>query len=146
MEEQISDALTKGATVLAGGNKVIMGKGTFFEATLISQTNHDMAVMQEENFGPILPVMKVSGAKEAIELINDCDYGLTCAVFTKDLNLAKEIGAAAETGTVFMNRCDYLDPALPWTGVKNSGVGSSLSSYGFYGVTRRKSLHFKIVL
>ena len=102
-----------------------------------------MQIMQEENFGPILPVMEVQSEKEVIEYINDSDYGLTCAIFTQNKTIAKNIADQVETGTVFMNRCDYLDPALPWTGVKNSGCGSALSKYGFYSLTRRKALHFK---
>lgn len=144
MQEQIEDALSKGAKLLIGGKSEKIGQGTFFQPTLLSDVNHQMEVMREENFGPILPVMKVSGIDEAIKLINDSEYGLTCAIFTQDPTVAKTIAHEAETGTVFMNRCDYLDPALPWTGVKNSGCGSSLSKYGFYNVTRRKSLHFKI--
>ena len=146
MEAQVKDARSKGAKVLVGGEAQKISKGTFFQATLISNANHDMDVMKEENFGPILPVMKVKSTQEAIDLINDSDYGLTCAVFTKDTSVASNVADQADTGTVFMNRCDYLDPALPWTGVKNSGCGSSLSKYGFYGVTRRKSIHFKIKL
>lgn len=146
MVEQVKDAKSKGAKVIIGGDKKIIGSGTFFEPTLLANVTHDMEVMKEENFGPILPVMKVSNEEEALNLINDSDYGLTCAIFTNDISLAKDFGENAETGTIFMNRCDYLDPALPWTGVKNSGCGSSLSKYGFFGVTRRKSLHFKTKL
>lgn len=146
MSQQLEDAKTKGAKVLSGGNSEVINKGTFFQATLISNVTHEMEVMKEENFGPILPVMKIKNIHEAIDLINDSDYGLTCAVFTNDIEVVKKISRHAETGTVFMNRCDYLDPALPWTGVKNSGTGSSLSKYGFYGVTRRKALHFKTKL
>ncbi len=146
METQVKDALEKGAKLLVGGKKEVIQKGTFFQATLISEVDHSMEVMKEENFGPILPIMKVTSVDEAIQNINDCDYGLTCAVFTSDTSIAQKVAQEAETGTVFMNRCDYLDPALPWTGVKNSGVGSSLSKYGFHGVTRRKSIHFKTKL
>lgn len=145
MEEQIKDALSKGAKVLEGGKRIEIGKGTFFEPTLMTNVTHEMEVMREENFGPILPVMKVKDEREAIDLINDSDYGLTCALFTSDENLARSMAHNIDTGTVFMNRCDYLDPALPWTGVKNSGCGSTLSKYGFHSVTRRKSLHFKLI-
>lgn len=143
MEEQINDALSKGANLLEGGHIKKIGQGTFFEPTLLTEVSHEMEVMKEENFGPILPVMKVTAKDVVIDLINDSDYGLTCALFTNDKNIAKELAHSIDTGTVFMNRCDYLDPALPWTGVKNSGIGSSLSKYGFHSVTRRKSLHFK---
>jgi acyl-CoA reductase-like NAD-dependent aldehyde dehydrogenase len=143
MQKQVDDAVKKGAKVLVGGKTETVGKGTFFPATLIVNVKNDMEIMQEENFGPILPVMPVNGLEEAIELVNDSPYGLTAAIFTKDVNTAKEFAKRANVGTVFMNRCDYLDPALPWTGVKDSGVGSALSKYGFYSVTRRKGLHFK---
>ena len=144
MKSQVDDAVKKGAQLLQGGDVQKILEATFFQPTLLTDVNHNMEVMKEENFGPILPVMKVTGVDQAIELINDSDYGLTCAVFTSDVAIAKRVAQIAETGTVFMNRCDYLDPAQPWTGVKNSGVGSSLSKYGFLSVTRRKSLHFKI--
>jgi acyl-CoA reductase-like NAD-dependent aldehyde dehydrogenase len=143
MKEQVEDAKKKGAKILVGGEIEEINKGTFFQATLIADANNEMDVMQEENFGPILPVMKVRDQEEAINLINDSEYGLTSAIFTQDESVAREFANEAETGTVFMNRCDYLDPALPWTGVKNSGCGSSLSKYGFMHVTRRKSIHFK---
>lgn len=143
MKRQVDEAVKKGASILSGGSIKKINVATFFEATLIKDVNHDMEIMREENFGPILPVMSVSDEKEALDLINDSEYGLTCAVFTQDIRIAQTIAEEAETGTVFMNRCDYLDPELPWTGVKNSGCGSALSEYGFYGVTRRKALHFK---
>jgi acyl-CoA reductase-like NAD-dependent aldehyde dehydrogenase len=146
MQKQIDDAVANGATVLSGGKTQKIGEGTFYDATLVSGVTQKMEIMQEENFGPILPVMKVLDEDEAIDCINDSEYGLTCAIFTQDKNIARKIADEAETGTVFMNRCDYLDPALPWTGVKNSGCGSSLSKYGFYSVTRRKSIHFKTKL
>ena len=100
--------------------------------------------MQDENFGPILPVMKVAEDEEAIRCINDSAYGLTSIIFTADKDRAERFCASARTGTVFMNRCDYLDPALPWTGVKDSGIGSALSKYGLLGVTRRKAKHFRL--
>ncbi len=143
MEEQVKDALDNGAEILMGGTKKVIERGTFFEPTILTNVDHSMKIMKEENFGPLLPVMKVQNVDEAIKNINDSDYGLTCAIFTNDVSVAQRIGNEAETGTVFMNRCDYLDPALPWTGVKNSGVGSSLSKYGFHSVTRLKSIHFK---
>lgn len=146
MQTQIKDAVAKGAKVLVGGEKVQIEKGVFFPATLVVNVDHTMDIMQEENFGPILPMMKVASIDQAIELVNDSRYGLTSAIFTNSLDVAKQYSDRVETGTVFMNRCDYLDPALPWTGVKNSGCGSSLSKYGFYSVTRRKAKHFKTKL
>lgn len=143
MEKQIEEAVTKGAKVLTGGKSRKIGSGTFFEPTLIASVSQNMEIMQEENFGPILPVMKVGGIDEALKLVNDSKYGLTAAVFTRDEKTAKVFAEEANVGTVFMNRCDTLDPSLPWTGVKDSGCGSTLSKYGFYSLTRRKALHFK---
>lgn len=143
MVDQVGAAVKQGAKVLSGGKTEMIGKGTFFQATLMADVNNQMAVMQEENFGPILPVMKVDSLDQAIEMVNDSQYGLTAAIFTKDEAVAEKFARAVNVGTVFMNRCDYLDPALPWTGVKDSGCGSSLSKYGFYHLTRPKGLHFK---
>ncbi|MBZ0253992.1 MAG: aldehyde dehydrogenase family protein, partial [Candidatus Methylomirabilis sp.] len=102
-----------------------------------------MTAMTEESFAPILPIMRVSGDEEALRLANDSRYGLTAAVFTRDRERAERFARGAEAGTVFMNRCDYLDPALPWTGVKDSGRGAMLSRHGFLALTRPKSIHFK---
>ena len=99
--------------------------------------------MQEENFGPLLPVMKVTGDSEGINYINDSQFGLTAVICTSDRARAESFAKKVEAGTVFMNRCDYLDPALPWTGVKASGKGSSLSRYGLLAMTRPKAIHFR---
>lgn len=144
MQEQVDEAIELGATLVTGGEVKNISQGTFFTPTLLTGVNHGMKVMREENFGPILAVMNVLDQTHALNLINDCEYGLTSALFTSDLEVAKTMAKFIQTGTVFMNRCDYLDPALAWTGVKNSGVGSSLSKYGFYGLTRRRSIHFKV--
>lgn len=143
MLAQINQAEKKGAKVLSGGKDQLIGTSRFMQPTLLTGVDNSMDIIREENFGPILPAMSVKGLEEAIELINDSDYGLTSGIFTQNLQLASEFAKRVNTGTVFMNRCDYLDPALPWTGVKHSGCGSSLSKYGFYGVTRRKAIHFK---
>lgn len=146
MQEQIDEATSKGAKVILGGKIKTIEGATFYPPTLISNVNHSMSIMKEENFGPILPVMKVSSLEEAADLVNDSDYGLTSAIFTQDVQTANKYASFVEAGTIFMNRCDYLDPALPWTGYKNSGCGSSLSRYGFYHVTKRKAYHFKVKL
>ena len=99
--------------------------------------------MVEESFGPIVGVQKVADDDEAVRLMNDSPYGLTAAIWTRDQERAFRVGSQIETGTFFMNRCDYLDPALPWTGVKDSGKGNSLSRYGFLSLTRRKSFHLR---
>jgi len=143
MEAQIAEAVAAGGEVLAGGEARQIGQGTFFEPTLLTVDRNDLSIMQEENFGPLLPVMKVADDAEAIAHLNDSAFGLTAVICTSDRNRAEAFAAAVEAGTVFMNRCDYLDPALPWTGVKASGKGSSLSRYGLLAMTRQKSIHFR---
>ena len=102
-----------------------------------------MNVMSEESFGPVIGIMKVKSDAEAIRLMNDSQYGLTASIWTADRDKAITLGSKLETGTVFMNRCDYLDPALAWTGVKNSGRGVTLSKVGYEHVTRVKSFNFR---
>lgn len=144
MLKQVESAKSLGARVIAGGKTRLVGKGTFFEPTLLTGADHRMDVLREENFGPILPIVPVRDDDEAIRLVNDSPYGLTSAIYTSDPGRAERFAAAADTGTVFMNRCDYLDPALPWTGVRDSGRGTALSKYGFVSMTRRKAIHFRI--
>ncbi len=110
---------------------------------VLTQVNHEMAVMREESFGPVVGIMPVAGDAEAIELMNDSPYGLSAAIWTADLDAAERLGQRLHTGTVFMNRCDYLDPALAWTGVKHSGRGATLSSLGYEHLTRPKSFHLR---
>jgi len=117
--------------------------GAYLAPQILVNVNHSMRVMMEESFGPVVGIMKVSGDAEAISYMNDSPYGLTCSIWTKDATAAADIGAQIETGTVFMNRCDYLDPALCWTGCKDTGRGGSLSYLGFHSVTRVKSYHLK---
>jgi len=145
LEAQVEEARAKGGRVLCGGKAVsVGGKGRFFDPCLIADATHQMhGLMVEESFGPIVGVAKVADDDEAVRLMNDSPYGLTAAIWTRDQERAFRIGAQIETGTFFMNRCDYLDPALPWTGVKDSGKGNSLSRYGFLSLTRRKSFHLR---
>lgn len=119
--------------------------GAYLAPQILVNVNHSMRVMMEESFGPVVGIMKVSSDAEAIALMNDSPYGLTASVWTRDADTAAEIGAQIETGTVFMNRADYLDPALCWTGCKDTGRGGSLSYLGFHAVTRPKSYHLKKV-
>jgi acyl-CoA reductase-like NAD-dependent aldehyde dehydrogenase len=102
-----------------------------------------MRVMREESFGPVVGIMPVASEDEAIALMNDSPYGLTASIWTRDLAAAERIGAEIDTGTVFMNRCDYLDPALAWTGVKDTGRGATLSRLGYETLTRPKSFHLR---
>ena len=117
--------------------------GAYLAPQILVNVDHSMRVMMEESFGPVVGIMKVSGDQQAISLMNDSPYGLTCSIWTSDAEAAAAIGAQIETGTVFMNRCDYLDPALCWTGCKDTGRGGSLSYLGFHSVTRVKSYHLK---
>jgi acyl-CoA reductase-like NAD-dependent aldehyde dehydrogenase len=106
--------------------------------------DHSMAIMREESFGPAVGIMQVASDEEAVRLMNDSDFGLTAAIYSSDAQRAEALGDELETGTVFLNRCDYLDPALAWTGVKQSGRGCTLSRVGFEQLTRPKSYHFRI--
>ena len=110
---------------------------------ILTDVTHEMEIMREETFGPAVGIMKVSGDEEAIRLINDSAYGLTSALWTSDEEAAAHIAPQLEVGTVFMNRCDYLDPALAWVGVKDSGRGCTLSRVGYESLTRPQSLHFR---
>ena len=110
---------------------------------VLTQVNHNMSIMQDETFGPAVGIMSVDNDQQAIKLMNDSEFGLTASVWTRDEQAAIAIGNQVETGTFFMNRCDYLDPTLAWTGVKNSGRGCTLSSLGYAQLTRPKSFNFK---
>ncbi|MEO2167901.1 MAG: aldehyde dehydrogenase family protein, partial [bacterium] len=115
----------------------------FYPPTLLDGVPNDASIMQEESFGPLLPVLAVDSDEEALGHMNDSAFGLTASVWTKDSERAERMAAEINAGTIFQNRCDYLEPALPWTGVGDSGKGSTLSRYGFHGLTRRKSLHYR---
>ncbi|WP_075217205.1 aldehyde dehydrogenase family protein [Mongoliimonas terrestris] len=110
---------------------------------ILTDVNHQMDFMTEETFGPAVGIMKVRDDAEAIQLMNDSRYGLTASIWTEDLDAAEAIGTRVETGTIFVNRCDYLDPALTWTGVKDTGRGAALSPLGFHGLTRPKSWYMR---
>lgn len=142
---QIKDAVAAGAKALIDPNQFEANtEGTpYLAPQVLVNVDHGMRVMTEESFGPVIGIMSVSSDEEAIKLMNDSEFGLTAAIFTQDENAAIDIGNQVETGTWFMNRCDYLDPALAWTGVKNSGRGCTLSSVGFEHMTRPKSYHLK---
>ena len=113
---------------------------------VLTNVHHGMRVMTEESFGPVVGIQKVKNDEEALALMNDSEFGLTAAIFSRDVDAAMALADRVEAGTVFLNRCDYLDPALAWTGVKHSGRGCTLSSVGFEHVTRPKSFHFKTQL
>lgn len=117
--------------------------GAYLSPQILTNVSHDMRVMRDESFGPVVGIMKVKNDKEAIALMNDSDFGLTASLWTADTDRAVAIGRQIETGTVFLNRCDYLDPALCWTGCKDTGRGGGLSIIGFHNLTRPKSYHLK---
>ena len=141
---QVSEAVAAGAVpVVEAANFPQDDGGAYLAPQILTNVDHTMRVMRDESFGPLVGIMKVSGDDEALALMNDSEFGLTASLWTKDVERAKSVGAQVETGTVFMNRADYLDPALVWTGVKNTGRGGSLSVIGFQNLTRPKSYHLK---
>lgn len=144
---QIKEAVAAGATALIDPAlfPADSGETAYLAPQILVDVDHSMRVMRDESFGPVVGIMKVSSDEEAIALMNDSDFGLTASLWTKDADAAEKIGREIETGTVFMNRCDYLDPALCWTGCKDTGRGASLSVLGYQSVTKPKSYHLKKV-
>jgi len=146
VREQIKDALADGATALidSASFSADVGDTAYLAPQVLINVNHKMRVMTEESFGPVVGIQSVESDEEAIILMNDSDFGLSASIWTKDEAKALELANDVETGTCFMNRCDYLDPALAWVGVKNSGRGCTLSSMGYEQLTRPKSFHLRI--
>lgn len=140
LESQVSDAKRKGAKVLTGGKR---GKGSYFQPTVLVDVNHSMAVMREESFGPVIGLMPVRNDAEAMDLMNDTDYGLTAGVYTASRKRAQRILAGVRSGSVYWNCCDRVSPRLPWSGVGHSGVGLTLSTYGIETFTRPKAWHLR---
>ena len=141
---QTDEALRKGAKALMPGKHAEDKPGSpYLTPQVLVDVNHQMAVMREESFGPVVGIMKVADDDEAVTLMNDSPYGLTASVWSADLDTVAALGARIETGTVFANRCDYLDPALVWTGVKETGKGGALSEIGYANLTQPKSYHLK---
>jgi acyl-CoA reductase-like NAD-dependent aldehyde dehydrogenase len=145
VRKQTREAIAKGATahIDTAAYKADTGTTAYLAPQVLTGVDHSMSVMRDESFGPVVGIMKVSSDEEAIRLMNDSPYGLTAAVWTRDLDAAERIGGEIETGTVFMNRCDYLDPGLTWTGVKDTGRGTGLSKLGFEALTQPKSYHLR---
>lgn len=148
VRSHIREAIGKGARALIDpGQFPADREGTpYLAPQVLVEVDHSMLVMREETFGPVVGIMPVSGDDEAIALMNDSHYGLTASIWTADAEAALRIGELIETGTFYMNRCDYLDPALAWTGVKDSGRGCTLSRLGFQPFTRPKSFHLRLSL
>ncbi|NKB26036.1 MAG: aldehyde dehydrogenase family protein [Rhodobacteraceae bacterium] len=141
---QTSEAIADGATAHIETMAADDG-GAYLSPQILTNVTHDMRVMRDESFGPVVGIMSVKDDDEAIRLMNDSEFGLTASLWTQDIDAALEIGARIETGTVFLNRADYLDPALCWTGGKNTGKGGALGVIGYQNLTRPKSYHFKKV-
>jgi len=142
LESQVTDAKARGARLLTGGRR-LDPPGHWFEPTVFSQVNHTMALMREESFGPIIGIQKAADDDEAVRLMNDTDYGLTAAVYTRDAARAERILAQVNAGSVYWNCCDRVSPRLPWSGMKRSGIGLTLSTYGIETFTRPKAWHLR---
>jgi acyl-CoA reductase-like NAD-dependent aldehyde dehydrogenase len=142
---QIAEALSEGATALIDAQAFAadVPGSAYLAPQVLVDVNHRMSVMRDESFGPVVGIMPVAGDDEAVALMNDSEFGLSASIWTRDLAAAERLGEQIETGTLFMNRCDYLDPALAWTGVKNSGRGVTLSRLGYEHLTRAKSFHLR---
>lgn len=144
VRSQIDEALQMGATAHIDRKPADDG-GAYLTPQILTGVTHDMRVMRDESFGPVVGIMPVKDDAEAIRLMNDSDFGLTASLWTADIARAERVGDAVETGTVFMNRADYLDPGLCWTGCKQTGRGGGLSVIGYHNLTRPKSYHLKKV-
>jgi len=142
MEFQVSQAVAKGARVLTGGHR-LPGPGYYFQPTVLVNVDHSMSVMKEESFGPVIGIMPVDTEEQAVRLMNDSPYGLTASIWTEDIPRGETLAHRTAAGTVYVNRCDYLDPELAWVGIKDSGHGCTLSHLGFLYLTRPKSFHLR---
>jgi acyl-CoA reductase-like NAD-dependent aldehyde dehydrogenase len=143
---QIEDAVAAGARTLVDpvGFPADRAGTPYLAPQVLIDVDHGMSVMRDESFGPVVGIMKVADDEEAVRLMNDSVFGLTASIWTRDAEAARALGSRMETGTVFMNRCDYLDPALAWVGVKDSGRGCTLSRVGYESLTRPKSFHLRL--
>ena len=142
---QIASAVAGGARQLVDLAPFALNEAgsAYLAPQILVDVDHGMEVMREESFGAVVGIMRVTSDDEAVALMNDSQYGLSASIWTSDLDAARAIGKRVETGTVFMNRADYLDPALAWTGVKNTGRGVTLSALGYETLTRPKSFHLR---
>jgi acyl-CoA reductase-like NAD-dependent aldehyde dehydrogenase len=148
VRSQIAEAVAQGARTLIAPREfpADQERTPYLAPQVLIDVNHRMRAMTEETFGPAVGVMAVNDDDEAVALMNDSRYGLTASIWTTDVDAAIRIGDRVETGTWFLNRCDYLDPALAWTGVRDSGRGCSLSRLGYEALTRPKSFHLRVAL
>jgi len=142
---QVAEALALGAQLLPiiFSHPLDHAGSAYLTPQILVNVDHSMLLMREESFAPIVGIQKVSSDAQAVALMNDSEFGLTACIFSQDIAAATALGELVDTGTVFINRCDYLDPGLAWTGVKRSGKGCSLSKFGYDALTRPKSIHIK---
>jgi len=143
LEDQMTDALQKGAECKCGGNRRKKSKGFFFEPTVFVNVHHDMKIMWEESFGPMIGLQRVKNDEEAVFLMNDTEYGLTAAVFSQEKTRAKKILKRINAGTVYWNTCDRVSCFLPWSGRQHSGLGATLSHLGIRAFLQPKAWHLK---
>lgn len=146
VRQQIDQAIKSGArsTVDSARFERSTQGSPYLAPQVLIDVDHSMSVMQEESFGPVVGIMPVESDDEAVALMNDSDFGLSASIWTRDVDAVKSLGPRIETGTVFMNRADYLDPGLAWTGVKDTGRGITLSALGYGGLTQAKSYHLRL--
>ncbi len=144
LEDQVRDAVKKGAKVLLGGERPAGGKGYYYPATVLTEVNHSMAIMREESFGPVIGIQKVTSDEEALKLMNDSEYGLTAGVYTRDGAVASKLMADLNAGSVYWNCCDRVSPRLPWSGRGHSGIGSTLSVLGIDTFLKPKAYHLRL--
>lgn len=142
LEEQVADTIARGGRLLTGGKRV-EGKGYYFEPTVIVEADASMRLMREESFGPVIGIQKVRDDEEAVRLMQDTDYGLTASVYTADTARGERILARMDTGTGYVNCCDRVSAALPWSGRRHSGFGATLSHQGLRAFTRTKGMHVR---
>lgn len=147
VRNQTAEAISQGAQALIDPSLFALDQpgSNYLAPQVLINVDHSMRVMTEESFGPVIGIMAVDSDDEAIDLMNDSEFGLTASVWTDNISVAAAIGDRVQTGTFFSNRCDYLDPALAWNGIKNSGRGCTLSSIGYEALTRPKSYHFRVL-
>ena len=147
IRSQVKEAISNGAKDIVEKTnfKISEESNCYVSPSVLIDVDHNMNFMMEETFGPTVGIMKVNNEDEAVQLMNNSPYGLTACIWTSDKEFAEKFGPRIHTGTFFMNRCDYLDPGLAWTGVKNTGTGVTLSVLGFDHVTRAKSYHYRTI-
>jgi acyl-CoA reductase-like NAD-dependent aldehyde dehydrogenase len=144
LDAQMADAVARGASLRIGGMRVTAGAGTAYAPTVLTEVDHRMTVMRDESFGPIIGIQRVTGDDEAIERMNDTDYGLTAGVYSRSEARARRILERVDAGTAYWNCCDRVSPRLPWSGRNHSGIGSTLSTVGIRAFARPKAWHLRI--